>query len=495
MKALRVVAPFVMAAAIIGIASAQTVSSSPKKPPVKSAVASSWTQVPVPPLKAFHPPQPRRVELSNGMVIFFQEDHELPFINGVIRIRGGSRDEPGEKAGLAALYAESWRNGGTKTKTGDQLDDFLESRAARVETISSADSEFIQWSSLKTDFDLVFPVVLDLLQAPEFRRDKMDLALQQLSSAVARRNDDVGEIANRESSKLAYGSANPYARTPELYTLSAITRDDLIAWHHRTQAPNNMILGLVGDFDSKVMESKLRNAFAKLSKGEPFASAAIDYQSAVPGIYFIEKDDVNQSEIRMAHLGIDRHNPDYYAVEVLNELFGGSFSSRLFSTVRTKEGLAYSVGGGIGSAFDHPGIFRVSTGTKSSTTAAAIDSLNRQITKLLIGGVAHSELKKAKDDILNSFVFAFDSKEKVLTEQIRYEFYGYRPDFLELYRAGIEKVTAADVERAARKYIHPDKIVVLVVGNAKDFDRSLATFGKVTPIDTSILEAPPAKPQ
>ncbi|HYL93299.1 MAG TPA: pitrilysin family protein, partial [Alphaproteobacteria bacterium] len=315
MTILRTAAPIAMVFAIFTVATAQTPAPASQKQTTRPAVASSWKQIPVPQLKAFHPQQPRRVELANGMVLFFQEDHELPFINGAIRIRGGSRDEPAEKAGLAALYAESWRNGGTRTKTGDELDDFLESRAARVETISSVDSEFIQWSSLKTDFDSVLPVVIDLLQAPEFRKDKVELALQQLAGAVARRNDDDGEIANRESTKLAYGSGNPYARTPELYTLSAITRDDLLAWHHRTVVPNNMILGVVGDFDSAAMERKLRDALGGLPKRQLFASAPIEYRSAAPGIYFVGKDDVNQSEIRMVHLGIDRHSPDYYAVE------------------------------------------------------------------------------------------------------------------------------------------------------------------------------------
>jgi zinc protease len=204
----------------------------------------------------------------------------------------------------------------------------------------------------------------------------------------------------------------------------------------------------------------------------------------------VEKNDVNQSEIEMVDLGIDRRNPDYYAVAVMNELFGGGFSSRLFVNIRTKLGLAYSVGGGVGSAFDHPGTTRFAMGTKSSTTAAGIDALRKEMDKLITGTVQPIELKKAKDAILNSFIFEFDSKQKVLAERMRYEFYGYPPDFLERYRAAIEKVLAADVDRVARKYVHPDKMAVLVVGNAKDFDRELATFGKVTTIDISI---PPPK--
>ena len=456
-----------------------------------ASVPYSWKQIPVPPLRPFRPQEPRRIELANGMVIFLQEDHELPLIDGVIRIRGGSRDEPADKAGLTEIYSEVWRTGGTKNLTGDQLDDFLESRAARIEPAASQDSTFLTWSSLKEDFDKVFPVVLDVLANPEFRQAKIDLAQQQLSSAISRRNDDMDDIARRETAKLAYGADNPYARTPEYYTISAVTREDLLRWHQRTVSPNNMILGISGDFDSAAMEARLRDAFSALPRGEPFPALQIAFRSPSPGVYFVAKNDVNQSAISLVDLGIDRHNPDYFALQVMNEILGGGFASRLFSNIRTKQGLAYDVGGGVGAAFDHPGIMRISLGTKSSSTGAAIEALRRQITELLKGGVTEREVKRAKDSILNSFVFEFDSKEKVLAERMRYEFYGYPADFLERYRAGIEKVTPADVDRVARKYLHPDRLAILVVGNSKDFDRNLDSFGKVTAVDISIPQKKP----
>ncbi|HMF89266.1 MAG TPA: pitrilysin family protein, partial [Candidatus Angelobacter sp.] len=445
------------------------------------------------PLHPFKPQQPRRVVLPNGLVIFLQEDHELPLINGTIRIRGGSRDEPAEKAGLVDLYGGAWRTGGTTSKTGDQLDDFLESRAARVETLGRADSTVIGWSSLKDDFDPVFAVVLDLLQHPEFRQEKIDLSKKQLAAAISRRNDEPDDISERESTKLALGADNPLARTPEFYTMSAVTRDDLLRWHQRTMAPKNIMIGVVGDFDSAAMEQKLSQALGSLPGGAPFPQTKLEFRPAAPGIYLVGKEDVDQTQITMVDLGILRNNPDYYAVEVLNELFGGGFASRLVSSIRTKQGLAYSVGGGVGTAFDHPGVTRIAMGTKSETTLQAITALNQEIDKLLKNGVSAQEVKKGKDDILNSFIFEFDSKEKVLAERMRYEFYGYPADFLEQFRAGIEKVTPADVERVARKYLRPEKLAVLVVGNSKDFEGDLSKLGKVTPVDISIPEKPPGK--
>jgi len=474
---------------------AQTPAPSPRaqNAPAASALPHTWEQVPIPRLRTFHPEEPRRIELPNGMVIFLQEDHELPLIDGTIRIRGGSREEPAGKAGLVALYADVWRTGGTTSKTGDELDDFLEAHAARVEASDNIDSTFLGWSSLKENFDQVFPVVMDLLQHPEFRQDKIDLAQKQFTSAISRRNDEVEEIASRESAKLAFGADSPYARTAEIYTVTAITRADLLAWHQRTVAPNNMVLGIAGDFDSAAMELRLRQAFGSMPPGTPVTPAQPPSHEAAPGIYFIQKNDVNQSDISMVDLGIERRNPDYYAVTVMNQIFGGGFASRLFVNIRTRQGLAYSVGGGVGANYDHPGVTHIAMGTKSGTTAAGIEALRKEMTRLITGHVEEKELKRAKDAILNSFIFEFDSTEKVLAERMRYEFYGYPADFLERFRAGIEKVTPADVDRVARKYIHPEKMAVLVVGNSKDFDRELATFGKVNTIDISIPQQKPAK--
>src|SRR5580692_12816227 len=298
-----------------------------------AAQTASWKQIPIPPLPAFKPQQPKRIELSNGMVIFLQEDHELPLIDGTARIRGGSVNEPANKAGLMDIYGEVWRTGGTKTRTGDQLDDFLEVRAAKVETGSSSDSTSINFSCLKGDLDDVFKAFVDVLQNPEFRAEKIDIAQKEEGDGISRRNDDAGEIARRESVRLAYGADNPYARVPEYSTVAAVTRQDLIEWHGRYVHPNNMILGISGDFDSAGMEARLRKAFDAWPKGAAPAKNEVQYAPAKPGYYLVPKDDVNQSNIHMVALGITRDNPDYYAINVFNEAFGGGFSSRLFNDI------------------------------------------------------------------------------------------------------------------------------------------------------------------
>jgi zinc protease len=462
-------------------------------PPQAASQAASWQEITIPPLPAFHPQQPKRIQLTNGMVIFLQEDHELPLIDGTARIRGGSRHEPANKVGLIDIYSEVWRTGGTKSQTGDQLDDFLEVRAAKVETGPGPDSTTVSWSCLKNDFDDVFKVFADLLQNPEFRADKIEIAKQGEFDGISRRNDQISEIAQREATKLAYGPDNPYARVPEYATVAAVTRQDLIDWHGKYVHPNNIILGVSGDFDSAAMEARLRAAFEHWPQGPVLPKDEIHYQPAKTGYYLIPKEDVNQSSIHMVALGITRDNPDYYAASVFNEAFGGGFSSRLFNDIRTKRGLAYHVGGGIGANFGHPGILQVAMGTKSQTTVEAIQAVDEEIANLTKDPITDDEITRAKDAILNAFIFRLDSPDKILGERMTYEYYGYPADWLDKFQAEIKKVTTADVNRVAQKYLHRDQFAVLVVGNTKEFDKPLSSLGPVKEIDITIPPPPGGK--
>jgi len=455
------------------------------------AQASDWKDIKIPPLPAFHPPQPKRIVLPNGMVIFLQEDHELPLVDGIARIRGGGRSVLADKTGLIDVYGEVWRTGGTKSQTGDQFDDFLEQRAARVETGGGIDSTTISWSCLKSDLDDVFKAFLDLLQNPEFRDDKIEIAKKGIYDSISRRNDQPDAIAAREAAKLAYGPNNPYARVPEYATVAAVKRQDLVEWHHNYVHPNNIILGVVGDFDSVAMEARLRQVFGSWAKGPAAKDPEINFTPAKPGNYLVDKTDVNQSNIYMVGLGTTRKNPDYFAISVFNEAFGGGFSSRLFSDIRTTKGLAYSVGGGIGTGWDRPGMLRLVMSTKSETTVESIQALEEEIADLNKKPITEEEIKRAKDAILNSFIFRFDSPEKVLQEKMAYEFYGYPLDFLERYQVEIQKVTKEDLARVAAKYIHRDQMSVLVVGNANEFDKALSTLGPINKIDITIPAPPP----
>ena len=446
-------------------------------------------QIKTPALRQFSMPQPKRIQLGNGMVIFLQEDHELPLVRGSATIRGGERDVPAAKTGLIDIYGQAWRTGGTAKQTGDELDQFLESRAAIVETGADADSSSVSMNVLKGDLDTVFPIWLDLLRNPSFRQDKIDLARTQVNTAISRRNDQPGGILTRESTRLGYGPNSPYARQAEYATVASITRQDLLDFHKRTVHPNNIIVAFIGDFDSAKMEKRLRDAFSSWPRGPQIPKPDTTISPAKPGLYFVSKEDVTQANIAMVHPGIDRTNPDYYAVQVMNEVFSGGFSGRLMQSLRSQRGLTYGVGGGIGAQWDYPGLFRVQMSTKSESTLESIDALRGEVRRLVNDPVTEAELSLAKESILNAYVFTMDSREKALQQRVLLEFYGFPADYFTKYPTMIEKVTAADVQRSAQKYVHPDQLAVLVVGNQANFEKPLSTIGTVTPIDITI---PPA---
>ncbi len=446
-----------------------------------------WEKIPVRKLHDFKPHQPTRIQLKNGIVLFLQEDHELPFISGSVMIPQGSRDENPAKTGLVDLYSQAWRTSGTAKMNGDQMDDFLEAKAAHIETGGDDDSTSLSWESLKDDSDQVFSLALELLLHPKFSAEKLQLAQQQEATGIMRRNDSEGEIASRESAKLVYGADSPYTRQAEFATIGAVSVADLDAWHEKT-VHGKLIVGITGDFDPAAMEAKLRAAFEGLPAATPNPEHHETFHDPAAGLSFINKEDVNQSNVQIVGLGTDRHNPDIPALAVMNEVLGGPFFGRLFQKVRTELGDAYAVGGGYGYGYDHPATFRVQVLTQSAKTVEATLAALDVVSGMTKTSVSEEEISRAKEAILNSFIFSYDTREKVLGEQERLEFYGYPADYLETYKAAIEKVTAADVNAVAKKYLHADKLAVLVVGNVWVFKPPLddLKMGPAKNIDITI---------
>ncbi|HKY32436.1 MAG TPA: pitrilysin family protein [Candidatus Polarisedimenticolia bacterium] len=454
-----------------------------------AAQVKDHRQIQHPPMRPFSVPEPERITLPNGMVVMLMEDHELPLIEAFARIRTGTRLDPPGKAGLGTIFGQVLRTGGTRRMTGDQLDDFLESRAAEIETGVGPDSGFANMSCLSQDFPEVAKVFAEILREPVFAEDKITIAKTAVRAGIARRNDNPQQIVFREFNKLIYGDSSPYAVVPEYATVDAITRDDLVAHHRKHVQPNRIILGVVGDFSAKQMAATLRDLFKDWPKGPAAGDPAAAIQAKVsPGIRWIQKEDMTQSNIVMGHLGIQRDNPDFFAVEVLNETYGGSFAARLFSNVRSRKGLAYTVNGGVRANYDYPGTFNTFMTTKTETTAAGLDALLEEIDAIVKNPPSEAEIKRAKESILNSFVFNFASRSQILNQQITYAYFGFPADYLARYRENIEKVSAADVARAAARYVHKDQLAILVVGPSKGHDRPLESFGKVTRLDISIPE-------
>lgn len=440
-----------------------------------------------PPLNQPQPPVPQRVELDNGMIVYLMEDHEFPIIDIDVQIRTGAIYEPADKVGLADITGTVMRTGGTISKTGDELDEILESLAASVEVGIGDDSGYASMSVLREDLDTGLAILADVLMNPAFREDKIELKKLQHQSSIARRNDDPGAITTREFGKLIYGADSPYARTTEYDTISNITRDDLVAFHEKYFGPDNVILGVLGDFDSEEMLVKLEEVFREWKPAQTdFPEKPGVPKNEAGKVALVVKDDVNQTNVRMGHMGWLRKNEDYPALVVMCQILGIGWSSRLVNSIRVEKGLAYFIGNNYGAGYDVPGAFFIVSATKSETTVMAIEAILEEVEKMRAEEVADEELKQAIDGFMNSSVFDYDTRDKILSRALRYEYYDYPQDFVEQLMAGIRKVTKADVKRVANEYLHPDKFALLAVGKAGDFDKPLSTLGDVVEIDITI---------
>ena len=457
------------------------------------AQSPSWETLKFPPLPPFKIPHVETYTMSNGIRVYLLENHELPLVSGLALVRTGNLFDPPGKVGLATVTGVVMRTGGTRAKTGDQLDEELENIAASVEGSIGESSAQVSFSTLRDNTDEVLAAFHDVLTAPEFRQARLDLALTQMRSEIARRNDDADAIAAREFTDTVYGKDTPYGWQVEYATLDRIHRDDLVAFYDRYFFPGNVMLAVYGDFASADMKSKLEGLFASWTVERPPVPAFPTVQRKPrPGVFLATKEDVNQSVFYLGHLGGELRDPDDPALEIMADILGGGFSSRLFKRVRTSLGYAYGIGADWAADYDHPGVFEITGSTKSQTTADALAVVREEVERIRKTEVSDAELETAKLTASNSFVFNFDTPAKTLERVLRYAYYGYPADFVFRYQKSLAAVTKADILRVAKQYLHPEDFTIVAVGNPTEFVKPLTTLGlPVHPIDLTI--PPPAQ--
>jgi len=455
----------------------------------------SYNQLKFPPLRQVQPPEVATYTLPNGMRLYLLEDHELPLVGGFALIRTGNLFDPPGKVGLAEVTGAVLRTGGTSSKTGDELDLALENIAASVESSIGESSGQVSFSALRENTHQVLAVFKEVLTAPEFRQEKIDLVKMQLRSAISRRNDEAQEIASREFGEIVYGKDTPYGWRIEYATLDRIQRQDLVEFHRRYFFPANVMLAVYGDFAVAEMKAALEKLFGDWNSQQPPAPPFPPVRSEPhPGVFLATKSDVNQTVFQIGHLGGLLRDSNYPALESLASILGGGFSSRLFKRIRTQLGYAYGIGASWGAGYNQPGLFQISGSTKSESTAETIRVVREEIDKIRSAEVSEQELKTAKDTVLNGFIFNFDSPSKTLSRLVRYEYHGYPKDFIFQYQKAIARVTRADVLRVAKQYLQPQDFTIVAVGNPKDFKTPLSALGlRVQPIDLTI-PAPGSEP-
>jgi zinc protease len=452
-----------------------------------------------PPLN-FKIPKPSdyRTTLSNGLVVYIAEDHEIPWFNASLIVKTGPFLEPRDKIGLDAFTSSIMRSGGSTSMSGEQITermDFLGGslgsggggfggRGGRGGFGGGGDAKSLSIHMRYLDEGL--KIWMDVLSDPAFPEDKLRREKDMAIPPIRNRNRDISNVSSRIYEQLVYGKDSPITAERTEAGINSIARDDLVAWYKKYWGAENTILVVSGDFKKAEMLQKLEGTFGKWRGAEKAAPPIPDTrQVAGAGVYMVQPEGAtpNQGIIRIGHLGLKMDDPDYAAVDLMNYILGGgSFSSRITKIVRTDMGLAYtansSFGGGAGGRFGgggsggagilYPGTFTAFCQTKNATVVFAAQLMLDLIEGMRNGAVSEADLKMAKAARVEAFPSMFQGIGSILQNFARLEADGRSMDYYESYLGKYQKLTLADIQRAAQKWLKPDQLIIMVCGNIEE---------------------------
>jgi zinc protease len=411
-------------------------------------------------------PQVVRQTLSNGVRVQVSEQTSVPMVIVDILVDAGSRFDPHGEEGLANLTADLLTEG-TTTRSAEQIHEAADFIGASLSSQASEDVADLGLRVVLKDLDAGLDLWTDCLLRPSFPAKEVDRRKTAILAAIRASEDSPGAVANRAFDKTLFGQA-PYGHPAEGWaeTVQKLTRKDILAYYDRFYRPSRGIITVVGDVKAPEIIAKLEQRLKDWRDQAESAAAAVAAAPPPAASTVVIEKPLTQANIVLGHRGVARENPDWFPLMVMNHILGGgSFNSRLFSSVRTKGGLAYSVGSSFSGSKD-PGAFKIAMQTKSSSAQEAVSKAREEIARMRSEPVSAEELDEAKKYLTGSFPMRFDSNAKVAAVLAQIEFFGLGSDYFDTYVDRVNAVTVEDVQRVAQQYLHPDDFVLVVVGPA-----------------------------
>jgi zinc protease len=474
-------------------------------------VGTAWAQAPDWP--AERPPRPlpsREIKfppyelrtLPNGLQVVAVLHHEQPAVSMRLLIRAGSAADPADKLGLAYLLA-SLLDQGTTTKSAQELNDAIDFIGGEMGAGAGTDLSFITTVVMKDSFKIGLDMLSDMARRPRFAPEEIERQRQQMLSGLQVSVENPEWVANGVFQRLVYGF-HPYGLpetgTPE--TIAAITRDDLLAYHLKHFAPNNALLAVVGDVTAEEAFSAVTAVFGDWQRRNVRDERFIPPPLPARRVVIVNKPDAVQTEIRVGHLGIPRKHDDYLALNLAIRILGGEGSNRLHQLLRTERALTYGAQANL-NTFKESGDFEAATNTRSPATVEALELMVAEFWRLQRQRVDERELAGAKAYITGNFPLTIETPGAIATQVLHALFYGLPLQELETFRERVNAVTVDDIRRVAQRYLRPDRLSIVLVGDASAFaaqlngigfgEYELVDIGKLDLMAPSFTRAPPPR--
>lgn len=410
----------------------------------------------------------KKTRLPNGVTLLLMEQHEVPIVSFTVALRCGSTSDPAGKEGLAGITNDLLRKG-TRTRTAEQISAELDFVGGTLNTVESADFLHIYAEFLKKDAAAGLALLADLLRDATFPQAEIDKLLKQRVDQIRSSKDQAQGVIGTYYNAFLYGK-HPYGRPPQgdERSLAAITRDDVVRFYEQNYVAENLVIAVVGDFSTPEMEKLLSGHFeALLRMGTPAARMPQPTERKGRHLLLVDKPDSTQSFFRIGNLGIARTNPDRVALEVVNTLFGGRFTSLLNSELRIKSGLTYGANAYFDRRWDR-GPFAIASYTRNATTGKAMDMALDILKELHEKGPTEAQLLSARTYVKGQFPPRIETTDQLASLLADLELFGLDESEVNDFRRRVDAVTVADARRVIRQYYPLENLVFVVIGKAAE---------------------------